>query len=223
MLRTESGFEGVLSGTTIHDLIQMSCLTLSTRAVCVEADGHQGRVFLGGGQVVHAETRHLQGDEALFEILTWAQGRFTIEEGRAPREETITRMWQSLLLEAAYRLDESRRPTLGQARREAMEMSPPIGSPPAEAKAWVRFKIQGASLGGRAVDLEDLQACWAYSVELAGALGQGLGLEALASIEVRGPSDRALCRVRGDEITAVIASPGADIPHLADAAERGEL
>jgi hypothetical protein len=226
MLRTDTpGFEGVLSGTTIHDLIQMSCLSLSTRAVRVEAQGREGRVFLGGGQVVHAETRTAEGEEALFDMLTWTHGRFSIEEGRSPRGETITRMWQSLLLEAAYRLDESRRfAAAHEGRMGEMEMSAPSarqGVP--EVKAWVRFKVQGETLAGRATDIEELQSSWAYAVELSRAMGQVLGLEALSSIEARAPADRAVCRVRVDEVLVVIAGPGTDVGLVADAAERGEL
>jgi len=220
------GFEGILSGTTIEDLIQMSCLALATRVVRVEADGRLGQVYLGGGQIVHAETDHAQGEDALFEILTWSRGRFGIEEGRTPPEGTITRMWQSLLLEAAHRIDESRRPPADEPESEtkAMEMSHPANPLDAAAiKAWVRFTLSGETLGGRAADVEEHQGVWAYAVELSQALGQTLGLEALAAIEVRGPQGRAVCRLKGERALALVGEAGTDVAAVAESIVRGEV
>jgi hypothetical protein len=220
------GFEGVLSGTTIEDLIQMSCLALATRVVRVEADGRRGQIYLGGGQVVHAQTDTAQGEDALFEILTWGRGHFGIEEGRTPPEGTITRMWQSLLLEAAHRIDESRRPPADapESETKAMEMSHPANPlDAAELKSWVRFTLSGETLGGRAADLEEQQAVWAYAVELSQAVGQSLGLEGLVAIEVRGPQGRAVCRLKGERALALVGGPATDVAALADAAARGEM
>jgi hypothetical protein len=220
------GFEGILSGTTIEDVIQMSCLALATRLVRVEADGRAGQVYLGGGQVVHAETDNAEGEDALFEILTWSGGRFGIEEGRTPTEGTITRMWQSLLLEAAHRIDESRRPRAldSESETKAMEMSHPTDPlDAAEIKAWVRFTLSGEPLGGRAADVEEQQGVWAYAVELSQAVGQSLGLEALAAIEVRGPQGRAVCRLKGERVLALVGGPGADVVAAAETAMRGEM
>jgi hypothetical protein len=216
-----AGFEGVLSGTSIEDLIQMSCLALATRALRVAGDDEHGAIFLSGGQIVHAETRASRGEEALFEILAWRQGRFDIQEGRCAPEETITRMWQSLLLEAAYRLDESRRPREGSAEKErtTMEGSPlvgPLDRP--EIKAWVRFTTDGERLGGRAADVEELQSSWAYLLELARALGGSLGLEGFASIETRGPEGRSFCRVAGNRLLGLVSAPGVDVMAAANQA-----
>jgi hypothetical protein len=216
-----SGFQGVLSGTTLPDLIQMSCLTLGTRAVHIEADAGHGCLFLSGGQVVHAKTTVLEGEEAFFQMLAWRNGRFWIEEGLASAEESITRVVQSLLLEAAYRLDASRR-TNGDGGEvhavttsDTSEVTPkaPLDAP--DVESWVRFTVQGETRGGRAADLEDFQSCWAYVLELARALGHSLGLEALRAIETRGPQVRALCQLENDEVLAIVASPRADLPALA--------
>jgi hypothetical protein len=220
------GFQGVLSGTTLPDLIQMSCLTLATRAVHIEAEAGEGCVFLSGGQVVHAKTREVQGEEAFFQILNWGNGRFWIEEGLASGEESITRVVQSLLLEAAYRLDESQRSDEGEVkavtRSDTSEMTPkaPEAAPKApldgaDVESWVRFTLQGETRGGRAVDLEELQSCWAYVLELARALGHTLGLVALRAIETRGPQVRGLCQLENDEVRAIVSGPRTDLVALA--------
>jgi Domain of unknown function (DUF4388) len=213
------GFQGLLSGTTLPDLIQMSCLTLATRAVHIQAEAGQGCVFLSGGQVVHAKAGEVHGEAAFFQMLGWRNGRFWIEEGLASGEESITRMVQSLLLEAAYRLDESRRPNeveveaVTTSDSAATTHSTPLDA--ADIEAWVRFTPQGETRGGRAGDLEELQCCWAYVLELAQALGHTLGLEGLRAIEARGPEARALCQLANDEVLAIVAGPRTDLTALA--------
>ncbi|MEI9893642.1 MAG: DUF4388 domain-containing protein [Chthoniobacter sp.] len=72
----------------------------------VAGEGTSGRLFFTGGQVVHAEVGEMKGEVALFEMLRWATGSFTIEEGVRPIEESIQRDWHNLLLEAAHHADE---------------------------------------------------------------------------------------------------------------------
>src|SRR5258708_32031848 len=81
------GFDGVIQGATLADLIQMECLALTTRAVRVDGVGRTGRLFFTGGQVVHAEVGDLKGELALFEMIRWSTGSFTIEEGVRPMDE----------------------------------------------------------------------------------------------------------------------------------------
>jgi len=214
-----AGFAGTLPGASIEDVIQMSCLTLATRAIHVDGDGGEGVLYIGGGQVVHAETRTARGEAALFEILGWRQGRFGIDEGRQPPEETITRIWQSVLLEAAHRADEDGRPRddgpEGRARAvEASRSMGPLDGP--EVKGWVRFTLQGERTDGRAPDVEELHSCAAYVIELSQALGRALGLEALAAVEARGPAGRAVCRLKDGIAVAVVAGPGVDAAALAE-------
>jgi hypothetical protein len=87
----------------------------------------------------------------------------------------------------------------------------------------VRFTLSGETLGGRAADVEEQQGVWAYAVELAQAVGQSLGLEALAAIEVRGPQGRAVCRLKGERALALVGGPGADVVAAAETAMRGEM
>lgn len=210
------GFEGLLSGTTISDLVQISCLTLAMRAIHVEGEGGRGSIYVAGGQVSHAETAAARGEEALFEILAWNHGRFGIEEGRTPPEVTITRMWQSVLLEAAYRFDESRRGAEGSAGEEGTveaSRSGPLDA--AGIRAWVRFSRGGERRGGRGGDVEEMHSVWAYVLELSQALGKSLGLETLGSIEIRGPHGRAFCQVKADDVLALVGEPGVDVMNAA--------
>src|SRR5262245_28282411 len=100
------GFEGIILGAALPDLIQMECLAMSTRAVRVERGDKLGRIFFAGGQIVHAELGDLKGEPALFEMLSWVGGSFEIEDGLRPMDETITRDWHGLLIEAAHTADE---------------------------------------------------------------------------------------------------------------------
>ncbi len=89
-------FKSALAG-----LIQKECLAFSTRAVRVAGAEASGRLFIFGGEVVHAEVADLTGEEALFEMLRWATGSFTVTDGVRPMDQTIQRGWRHLLYEAA--------------------------------------------------------------------------------------------------------------------------
>src|SRR5688572_25046831 len=106
-LHVANGFEGVIQGAALPDLIQMECLSMTTRAVRVERGSFMGRIFFAGGQIVHAELGSSIGEKALFEMLYWKGGTFSIEEGVRPLDETITCDWHTLLLEAAHHHDEA--------------------------------------------------------------------------------------------------------------------
>jgi len=94
------GFDGIIQGATLSDLIQMECLA-SPHAPCASRERERaaacfhrwtGRARRGG---------ELTGEAALFEMLRWATGSFTMEEGVRPIDETIQRDWHNLLLSRA--------------------------------------------------------------------------------------------------------------------------
>ena len=46
------------------------------------------------------------GEDAIFTLIAWGQGKFVFEEGEFPANTSITRSVTSLLMEAARRIDE---------------------------------------------------------------------------------------------------------------------
>ena len=216
----QKGFEGVIQGATLADLIQMECLALTTRAVRVAGAGTTGRLFFTGGQVVHAEVGELKGEPALFEILRWQTGSFTIEEGVRPIDETIQRDWHNLLLEAAHHADESAQATPGNAF-VPMPSPPPSAAPMKEAfndpevLHAAHFTEDGTLLDSKGADPETLQCTFAYIVQLLRHVGTSLGAENLKEINLLSAEQKALCLVGEKETTVFVTTPKANFANLA--------
>lgn len=215
----QKGFDGVIQGATLADLIQMECLALTTRAVRVAGAGTSGRVFFTGGQVVHAEVGELKGEAALFEILRWETGSFTIEEGVRPIDATIQRDWHNLLLEAAHYADESAQATPGNAfvpmpspQPSADPMKEAFNDP--EVLHAAHFTEDGTLLDSKGADPETLQCTFAYIVQLLRHVGTSLGAENLKEINLLAPEQKALCLVGEKHTTVFVTTPKANFANL---------
>jgi formylglycine-generating enzyme required for sulfatase activity len=103
-----SGFTGRLHNFPLLDVIQMACVAQRDGRLRIVHDSDQAEVFLEKGQIIHAQTAHFSGEEALLEILCWREGRFTFSPviPRSLHKQTIAAHWQYLLMEAVRKRDE---------------------------------------------------------------------------------------------------------------------
>jgi hypothetical protein len=221
-LPISKGFDGVIQGATLSDLIQMECLALTTRAVRVDRAAQHGRIFFAGGQIVHAELGTSVGEEALYQMLAWPNGAFSIEEGVRPLEQTIERHWHGLLLEAAHRIDE-----INASSTENMTATVPLHAIPMpthsitqalgdpEIQAGVHFTEGGTLLESKGEGGDELQATFAYVVQLCRLIGTSLGAENLQQIEVTCGDRKALCVIGDATSTAIVTSAKANLTQLA--------
>lgn len=210
------GFEGVLQGATLADLIQMECLSLNTRAVRVEGNGKSGRIYFAGGQVVHAEVDDATGELAFYEILSWQKGSFTIEDGVRPMTATIERDWHALLIEAAHRADE----IPGGPAVVPMSVSLPKDVmtelfAESEVLSAVHFREDGELIEAKGDDPENLQSTFAFVVQLTRLIGTSLGAENLREINITCQDVKALCVIGEKGITGLITTPKANFATLA--------
>lgn len=207
-------------GAALPDLIQMECLAMSTRAVRVERGSKMGRIFFAGGQIVHAELGDRTGEPALFEMLGWVGGSFEIEDGLRPMDETITRDWHGLLIEAAHLADETAAAQSPPAPNH-MTAIPMIPTSPAEVlrdpdvTSAVHYTEDGTLIESRAEDAETMQATFAYVTQLVRLIGEGLGLEDLKEIHATASEHKALTVINDTRITALVTPPKANIINLA--------
>lgn len=102
--------KGTLSDISVADLIQLHCQAGSQAQLTVQNQaGQQIRLFFAEGEVIHAAFGPLQGVEAVYELLTWQQGVFEVEQMPAVPERTIRLPWSALLMEGLRRADERQR------------------------------------------------------------------------------------------------------------------
>jgi two-component system, chemotaxis family, protein-glutamate methylesterase/glutaminase len=70
----------------------------------VKSGSKRGFVVVRDGEIIHAETGELRGEDAFYEIISWELGVFECDN--APVEsETIHESWDFLLIESMRRLE----------------------------------------------------------------------------------------------------------------------
>ncbi|HPC47688.1 MAG TPA: DUF4388 domain-containing protein, partial [Deltaproteobacteria bacterium] len=100
------GFAGSMSGLQLADLIQMNCLSQMTTALFVQKGDRKGCIYFEDGQITHAEIGAIEGEEALYTILSWSTGVFKFVGGMKAPKTTISTNWEYLLIEGMRRSDE---------------------------------------------------------------------------------------------------------------------
>jgi len=99
--------KGSLREMSLSDIIQITCRGRSQACLLVESRDEQASLFFQDGQIVHATLDSEEGEEVVYEVLTWEEGAFELEQGVAPPKLTIAANWSGLLLEGMRRIDES--------------------------------------------------------------------------------------------------------------------
>ncbi|NOZ19547.1 MAG: DUF4388 domain-containing protein [Planctomycetes bacterium] len=95
----------LLSATEILQLFEMNHRNAVLR---LEKNGETGIVHLRSGRAVHAKLGETEGDEAIFELLTWLHGGFEIEVAKGDVPETVIESISGLVMEGMRRVDEQR-------------------------------------------------------------------------------------------------------------------
>ena len=101
-------FQGSLKELPLPDIIQLVSVSGKTGKFTLTRDSDRGFIYLKNGQMVHAVTGDLIGEEAIYSLAIWNQGEFQFNPSEEPERQTITKSNTNLLMEAARRLDEWR-------------------------------------------------------------------------------------------------------------------
>lgn len=114
----KKGFRGNVSDFQLSDIVQLNCLGRLTTALEVKNEDETGVIYFDEGNIVHAETDKLEGENAFYYIMGWKGGEFSVKRNAKAPQESIKKGWQSLLLEAMRRLDESSDGVVQEKERE---------------------------------------------------------------------------------------------------------
>jgi ActR/RegA family two-component response regulator len=108
----KSAFAGSIDQIDILDYLQLMILTGRQVVLDVRAtDGRHGVVFIYNGEIIHAISDDLEGEEALYRCLGFEGGTFSNLPWRDPEAVTIRKPGDFLLMEAARKRDEARAPS----------------------------------------------------------------------------------------------------------------
>jgi hypothetical protein len=203
--------------SSLFALIQWEASSKGRKVVRVSSDGRSGLFYFCNGRIVHASAGKLLGEAAVREMLGWNQGtfaRFDHFDGAWPMFETVTASTDSVLLRAARFLDQDDEPAIVVVTEipEALEEPEPTiildGSLKGEEELTMRLSAAGELIERRGDgDGEGFSEVVAYTARITDLVGEILGLEHFASVELtfrdskcvlaRQP-DHTLLAIRGD-------------------------
>ncbi len=107
MTNAAYGFQGEITGLSLADVIQIKGQNRYSGCISVEYRGGNGNIYFENGNIVHVVHADQVGEEALYTILSWPGGSFSILPDLKTDTHTISGSLNFLLLEAHRRIDEN--------------------------------------------------------------------------------------------------------------------
>ncbi len=107
-----TGVAGSLRDLALPDLVQILFHGRKSGRVKVDANGREGELHFQEGRLVHALIDDLSGEEAVYEMLTFLEGAFSLDPSFKATESTIQANPEMVILEGLRRLDERNRKLL---------------------------------------------------------------------------------------------------------------
>jgi len=99
-----SGFNSQ-SQMGLAEVLQMCCLSHRSGQITFRSGESYGFVYIQHGKVLHAMCGVIEGEEAVYLMLSWPGGGFSLDEGILPHKKTVALTWEQLLFEGARRAD----------------------------------------------------------------------------------------------------------------------
>lgn len=90
----------------LAEVLQMCCISRRSGQIIFRSGESAGYVYIQQGRVLHAMCGTIEGEEAIYTMLTWPGGGFTLNEDILPHKKTVVATWEQLLFEGARRADE---------------------------------------------------------------------------------------------------------------------
>lgn len=140
VLDEREGFQGVLSDLELTDIIQMLCLAKRTALLHLKHRDHRGKIVFENGDVVHSEFDDIEGDDAVYHMLSLRGGDIFMQSDFDNDRKSVTQSWQDLLFEGVKRADEQ--------RALHSEVSEPEDEFPLDENLFGGSELEEESLGG---------------------------------------------------------------------------
>lgn len=121
--------EGSLSQLGIPDLMQILGMNKRSGRLALERGNERGEITVADGRPVNARLGRVEGEKALFRLLSWSEGNFTFAPGASNAKPRINRAMDDALLEGFRQSDEVNRllPSLP-PRTTRLVLAPDAGS-----------------------------------------------------------------------------------------------
>jgi len=102
-----AGFSGAISLPLLPDLIQIYTISMADGALTIGSGTRSGTIWFERGAMVHAVCGETIGEEAVYQLIQWHDGRFSLDKDARAPFHSIHTSWQEVLMEGCRRLDEA--------------------------------------------------------------------------------------------------------------------
>ncbi|MCX7838776.1 MAG: DUF4388 domain-containing protein [Anaerolineae bacterium] len=99
---------GTLRDLSLPNLVQVQCSEQNQSRVVITRGKRQGTLIFANGELIYATVGDLTGENAVYELLTWEEGDFRVDDQVPSLERNVTTPWSALLIEGLRRADEAR-------------------------------------------------------------------------------------------------------------------
>lgn len=207
MAEAVSGFQGEIAGLSLADVIQIKGHNRYSGCITVEYQGQRGAIYFVDGEIIHAEQGTFSGEDAIYQILKWPGGNFSLAPEMTTNVCTIHCSLNFLLLEAHRRLDEENNKAVveesfadvidnSERRKEPRPVEPISGQRTMSAAAARVMQIdsvtyavlldkQGHPVQDDSIEAEALAAKALFLAQTGSKVGDFLGLGELKSAAVQ--------------------------------------
>lgn len=97
---------GDLRDMPLTTLISINCNERNQSRLRLRHEGQEAFLFFDKGQLVHMTLGERQGEEIIYELLTWQEGSFDLEMDIPPPAHTVSTPWSNLVLDGMRIIDE---------------------------------------------------------------------------------------------------------------------
>lgn len=102
----KEGFSGAISLPLLPDLIQIYTTSMASGALTIRRAREFGTIWFDRGAMVHAACGKEVGVDAVYRLLQWHDGQFSLDTAATAPVRSIAASWQEVLMEGCRRLDE---------------------------------------------------------------------------------------------------------------------
>jgi hypothetical protein len=88
-------------------VLQLCCGNRRSGQITFRSGQSYGFVYIQHGHVLHAMCGVMEGEDAIYRMLSWPEGLFSLDQDILPHKKTVTLTWEQLLFEGARRADDA--------------------------------------------------------------------------------------------------------------------
>ncbi len=107
--QVNKGLTGSLEQLGLPDLLQVLSQSRRTGRLIITAEDETGIIFLEDGHVFDASLNEIQGEHAVYHLLAWEKGEFSLDPSVRAEKRVIHKSLDGLILDGLRMIDESRR------------------------------------------------------------------------------------------------------------------